>query len=74
MLDCFNNKMTIPFIMVIFVIGIYFYIEWRTKKIIDHKMKKLIQKNKIVEPEIIKDDATDLGIDSYIDPAQIYDK
>jgi hypothetical protein len=37
-------------------------------------MKKLIQKNKIVEPEIIKDDATDLGIDSYIDPAQIYDK
>jgi hypothetical protein len=74
MLDCFNNKMTIPFIMVIFVICIYFYIEWRTKKIIDHKMKKLIQKNKIVEPEIIKDDVTDLGIDSYVDPAQIYDK
>ena len=74
MLDCFNNKMTIPFIMVIFVICMYFYIEWRTKKIVEHKMKKLVQKNKIVEPEIIKDDVTDLGIDSYVDPAQIYDK
>lgn len=74
MLDCFNNKMTVPFIMVIFIIGIYFYIEWRTKKIVEHKMKKLIQKNKTVVSDDVKEDTPDLDIDSYIDPAQIYDK
>jgi hypothetical protein len=74
MLDCFNNKMTIPFIMILFILCIYFYIEWRTKKIVDHKIKKLIQKNKIEEPEIIMDDQQELNIDIYIDPSQIYDK
>jgi hypothetical protein len=79
MIEYFNNKMTIPFMMIIFTICIYFYIEWRTKKIFEHKIKKLMQKNKFSEPESEHIETPDIDnnnidIDSYIDPAQIYDK
>ena len=76
MLNCFINKMTIPFMMVIFAICIYFYVEWRTKKICDHKIKKILQNTRTNDNVVEKIETPELGddIDSYIDPAQIYDK
>ena len=80
-------KIFIPIVIITFLVGLHFYINYRVKSIIKHEIKKMTEKKqkKQKENNIKKQRTMDMqqmrqrqqepqmDLDSYDDPADLYD-
>ena len=89
MINILNTKVFVPIVVIIFLVGLYYFINYRIKSVLKHELKKMSEKKqkkqkdmnekkkKIMEVEMRKHKnerhQQQMDMDSYIDPAQLYD-
>jgi hypothetical protein len=89
MINILNTKLFVPIVMIIFLVALYYFINYKVKSVLKHELKKMGEKKnkklkdmnekkqKLMESDMRKQKnerhQQQMDMDSYIDPAQLYD-